>query len=294
MSDFNIGIITFNRADMLKKNLTKLSKYQKFINKIIVVNNGSLDNTKNILKSFSKNSKFKIINLNKNYGVVSKNVVFKKSNSKYLIFIDDDAIIQNISKVFSEIKNSFNKNKKLALINFKIIDNKKKKVIKREFPQKYNKYNLNKKLNISYFIGAGVVFKKEIYKKFSYINFFYTQEEIEMSYRIIDNNYVMEYNPKLVVRHYRDPKGRLPKNQVIFNNFFHKMILNYKYIPSPISNISNLLWFIKTWLDSRSLKLPILAIKRINSLQKHNKLKKKKLSYKSLLYIFSTNGRLFY
>jgi GT2 family glycosyltransferase len=151
---------------------------------------------------------------------------------------------------------------------------------------------LSQKLPISYFIGAGFVLKKEIYKKFFFENFFYGQEEIDLSYRLIKNGYKMEYNPKLVVFHYRDVRGRLPSNQVIFNNFYHKMILNYKYIPFSISIISNILWFLKTWKDSRSLSLSTEVVKKfyVNK----NKFKKKTLKIKDLLQIFFTNGRLFY
>ena len=132
------------------------------------------------------------------------------------------------------------------MINFKIIDQKLKTVIKREFPYKYSEKNLNKKLDVSYFIGAGFVIKKEIYKKFYFENFFYGQEEIDLSYRLVKKGYKIEYNPKLVVNHYRDAKGRLTSNQVRFNNYFHKMILNNKYIPLPFEIISNFLWFFKT------------------------------------------------
>ena len=151
---------------------------------------------------------------------------------------------------------------------------------------------MNQKLSISYFIGAGFVLKKEIYKKFLFENFFYAQEEIDLSYRIIGDGYKMEYNPKLVVIHYRDVRGRLSSNQVIFNNFFHKMILNYKHIPFPISMISNILWFLKTSKDSHSLSLPIEVVKKFNV--NKNKFKKKTLKIKHLLQIFFTNGRLFY
>lgn len=293
MNDFNIGIITFNRSEILIKNLNKLIKYQKYFNKIIVVNNASTDKTSYELKKFSKHLKIKIINLKKNHGLASRNVISKFSNSKYLIFIDDDAIIQNIPKIFTEIKSSFKK-KNLGLINFKIIDQNFKKVIKREFPYSYSEKNLKKKLDISYFIGAGFVLKKEIYKNFFFENFFYGQEEIDLSYRLVKKGYNIEYNPKLVVNHYRDARGRLTSNQVMFNNYYHKMILNNKYIPLPIEIISNCLWFFKTWKESNSLKLTISVLKKFNYLRKNKKIKKNKLDLKSLLHIFRTKGRLFY
>ena len=59
MSDFNIGIITFNRVKILTKNLNKLLKYKKNFNKIIVVNNASTDKTKYELKNFQMNQKLK-------------------------------------------------------------------------------------------------------------------------------------------------------------------------------------------------------------------------------------------
>ena len=59
--------------------------------KLIIVDDNSIDNSKNILKKFKKNKKINIIILNKNQGpAYCRNLGIKKSSSKIIAFLDSD------------------------------------------------------------------------------------------------------------------------------------------------------------------------------------------------------------
>ena len=66
----SIIIPVFNEEERLKKNLIQINRYIK--NKkieVIIVNDGSTDSTKEIIKQFIKiNKKIKVINLKNNLG----------------------------------------------------------------------------------------------------------------------------------------------------------------------------------------------------------------------------------
>lgn len=291
----DIGIISHNRYEILSENLNQLLKSSEFFSKIILVDNGSNENFKQKLKrNFSNLDKIDIITSEKNLGVAgARNILFKKSNADLLFCIDDDALVNDLKKSLMRIKKIFFKFKKLGVLCLKIIDSKSKKVIKREFPQKYELLKLNKILKISYFIGAGFVIKNEVFKNFSFNdNFFYAQEEIDYSYKILDNNYLMLFDPKISVVHYRDNSSRLSPQKVSELNFKHRMIINYKFLPIKYLIISNFLWTLKTFLDTFSIKVVLSSY--FYYFKEKKKYNRNIISISTINYIKKTNGRLFY
>ncbi len=90
----SIIIATHNRADILEKTLHGMlnqnypSKYE-----IIVINDGSTDNTNQILENFSKNRKIRTNNLKKNSGpAVARNLGIKIAKYPVIVIMDDDCI----------------------------------------------------------------------------------------------------------------------------------------------------------------------------------------------------------
>jgi len=83
----SVIIPTFNRASFLEGAINSIlnQTYQKF--EIIIVDDGSTDNTKDILKKFPKIRYF----YQKNSGVsVARNLGIKKSKYDYIAFLDSD------------------------------------------------------------------------------------------------------------------------------------------------------------------------------------------------------------
>lgn len=106
---FSVAIPIFNE----KKNINNLCRAilnshlikDKFCKKIIFVDDGSIDNTKKILKkNISKSKKFVMLYHKKNlgYGAASKTAInYAKKKSNYIIFIDSDLTnpIKDIKKI---------------------------------------------------------------------------------------------------------------------------------------------------------------------------------------------------
>ncbi len=108
--DVSVVLPTYNRApykkNTLKEDLNPLSwailsclNQKPPIKEIIVVDDASKDNTAEVVKSFREEATRKNINLvyiqnetHQGYGP-STNIGVEKTNSKYLLFVDDDSII---------------------------------------------------------------------------------------------------------------------------------------------------------------------------------------------------------
>lgn len=290
MIKIDIGIISFNRIDILKKNISNCLIYEYLINKIIIVNNG----TKNFhLNEFSSKKIF-LIDLKDNLGVSrARNLIFQSSSADFLIMIDDDAIIYHLNIAIKRIIKYFKKFNNLALIQFRIIDYNLNKTIKREYPQNLNFTHSKIPILSSYFIGAGFVLRKNIFKNYFFDEkIFYAQEDIDLSFRLINDNFFFIIDNKIPIMHYRDKKGRLNNSKVIESNFFNRLVINYKYLPINYLIFSSMLWFCKSVLDSRSIFMPIKTL--IKFLKYKKKIKRSVLNHSSISFMKNTNGRLLY
>lgn len=88
----SINIIVKNEADCIKKCLEALlnQSYQGF--EIIIVDNGSTDGTKEIIKSFS-DTRIKYFYERSNFGIAElRNIAVKKSTGEYIFFTDGDCV----------------------------------------------------------------------------------------------------------------------------------------------------------------------------------------------------------
>lgn len=137
----SVIIPIYNCEKYIKKLLNLLLKIKNEKIEVILINDGSTDNTKQIINNYK--SYFKILNLNKNHGVsYARNIGIKKSNGKYITFIDaDDIVSENyFENIFKFIKNESD----LYIYNVKLIYKNK---------ENYNSINYN-----------GLVSKEELLK----------------------------------------------------------------------------------------------------------------------------------
>ena len=111
---FSIIICTLNRSKLLNENLSHFKdiNYSKDYYELLIVDNGSTDNTKHVALEFIKNNK----QLNISYHYESnkglhnaRHLGAKKSNADILLYIDDDIEInKDILKIhYNQIYNQF-------------------------------------------------------------------------------------------------------------------------------------------------------------------------------------------
>lgn len=124
MYKLTIAIPTYNRAEKLKENISKLFSYDLANNvQILISDNFSNDSTKSLCLEFQKEyENFSYVCNDSNIGY-DMNVVncVKFSKGKYIWFLSDDDILKksNIEKVLNEIEQN---NPAGILINAQVID----------------------------------------------------------------------------------------------------------------------------------------------------------------------------
>ena len=111
---YSIIITTYNKASYIKKCIDSVMNQTIKDFKVIIVDDGSTDNTKEILKPYLKNKNIEYY-YKKNTGVAdSRNFGISKVKTKYFMFIDSDDYISNT--LIEEI----NKYKNYDILSFKI------------------------------------------------------------------------------------------------------------------------------------------------------------------------------
>ena len=104
-------ILTWNRYKFLEKCLESLiSSIENPTDcEIIIMDNGSTDATRDILKSYSDNKLLRIILRNKNYGLDAYKKLFSKAKGDLVVIVDDDVLEfpKNLDSIFIDYMQAF-------------------------------------------------------------------------------------------------------------------------------------------------------------------------------------------
>ena len=167
MKKIKVSIIVpvYNVEEYIEKCLKSLVSQTLQEIEIIVVNDGSLDNSMNTVKNFLFDSRIIVIN-KKNGGLSSaRNIGIKKAVGKYIAFVDSDDFInetmfEELYKYAEETENDVVASKVL------LFNNKTLEITKRK--SKYSEYSKNLK-NPFYLFEENIEVWNKIYKKRFYI-----------------------------------------------------------------------------------------------------------------------------
>jgi len=187
--------------------------------KLTIVDDNSNEQTKEILKKFSKNKKIKIYWLKKNKGAgFCRNYAIKKTNSPYIAFIDSDDIWKK-NKLKNQMKFMTKNNYSFSYTYYETFGDKKKNILP---PLKFNYLNFIHNTSIA--TSTMMVERKEIKN----IKFTKTKicEDYYFKCKLLKKvNYAFCLNKFLTK--YRIRENSLQSN--IFRNFFWIWKINKDY-----------------------------------------------------------------
>lgn len=199
----SIAFVTMNRSEQLKEAINSclmcnLPKNTEFI----IVDNGSIDDTEQIIKKIIEKTEYKFIyhKLNKNIGAGGgRNLCFELSNGYYIYGGDDDAIIdfKNNKDFFKIAIDIFENNKKIASLATQIFDtawNKNR--------QEISGPRIGENLYMcKMFSGGSHFLRKDFFKFPPYLNNKYGYEELPASLIVVDFGGINAFCPNLLAIH---------------------------------------------------------------------------------------------
>lgn len=292
----SVIIITYKRHQDVIELLDNLCNQSFHPFEVILVDNDYSSHLKYQLKGkWPFVLKYK--KMSENFGVAGgRNVGLQMACGKYLVFIDDDALLSS-DDALDHVLNLFKIHSDMGCIAFRIQNYYTGETIKGEFP--YPDIScVNQEMQVGYFIGAGHAIKKEILDKAGIYqdDFMFGFEELDLSYRIVNAGHSILYAPNIIVQHKNSPTGRFSAGNIIryyMRNRIRVVVsyLPYKYWPSHLLVWS--LYFLWHSLQCRALKNWFLgirdAVRFLSSISG-----KQRLSKEAETYMKRAKGRLWY
>lgn len=204
-NNVSIVIVTFNREKELEKTLTYIMKNSEYFEEIILVDNGSTDST--IRMVGEKYSGIKLIRLHKKLGVAeARNIGAINAKNNLLLFLDDDGYF-DLESIPGLIR-QFEKNSKLAVIGCRIIEVSYDNIFKLNFRD----FILEKDeiLPSYYFWDGAFMLRKDYFLQVGMFPdyFFYSNEENDLSLRLIKSNFEILRCNLSIMLHYKSPTQR--------------------------------------------------------------------------------------
>lgn len=301
MNNIAIIIITYNRPDdmlALAKNIANLDHKEQFLEEVIIINNNSSKDYAP-LKEFIKNCKdinFKYIQSNENLGVSKgRNYAIQQAKAPLLLMLDDDCELAE-KNVLLTIDNLFKAKPNTGLISIKVQYFLNGQMQVNAFPHKnFNKFKDQTSFETYYFAGGAHIVRKSVMDEVGQYpdNFFYGMEEYDLSYKILNAGYIIEYNSGITMLHKESPEGRQPNKDKISGMWLNKSIVAYTHLPIGYFITTSILWSLfylrKTNFDLIGFIKNWYAIFKLPSQNK-----RKPISNKALQYLNKVEARLWY
>lgn len=287
-------ILTYNRANDINETLLSIQPLLPQINKVWVVNNNSTDNTREVLAQYENHPQINICHPGENLGCTGgRNYAIERSDADIIINIDDDAVFFTPDPINNIIK-KFEEEPECAHLAFKIVNYYSKEVQKKEFPAPMSKITPDEEFKSSFFIGAGWASRRCVLNDVGLFDneLFIYHDELDISFRIINRGHYIKFFPTVGVYHKQTPSGREPAADTLKRFLKNRLAISYKYLPTHIAVISDILWCGKVFMMSKSPRLILEAIKEFYAMKP--RLKVEKISAKAIRYLKENFGRLYY
>ena len=209
-SKISVIVPTYNRKGLLEKCLTSLFR-QSYRGKheIIVVDDGSSDGTKNLVKKLQKRHKNLRYFYQKNKGpAAARNLGIRKSRGKIVAFTDDDCVVNK--DWLKNIATSFKQFPKVVAVGGSILNPYKSKIGWADYILNFSSwYPLGKKRSVRDIPSANIAYKKDVIQNMlfpeGHIGLVY--EDSIFNYNLTRAGKTLLFNRNIKVSHYRNRKN---------------------------------------------------------------------------------------
>ncbi|MCS7231654.1 MAG: glycosyltransferase [Elusimicrobiota bacterium] len=201
----SIVILTRDRYNLLKKCISSIkdSTYKDF--EVILIDNGSIDNTKYITKEFQELNiryfftKIKKLSRLRQYGI-------EQAKGRYVIMIDDDCVLD--PKYIELVVKRFEEDENIAIIGGNLINIGFDKGSLNKGKGKIGincKYETVTKINLAEVFGSACMsIRKEVFEEVGgydlYCDF---MEEVDLTLKVKNRGYKICFEPNAIIKHYK-------------------------------------------------------------------------------------------
>ena len=275
----SILILNFNRSNDLLETLSKTNDIKWKNKEIIIVDNGSTDNSPKVIRKLSS-KKYKKIFIKENKGsAYGHQIGMQAAKGELIITLDDDAFI-NPNNI-NICANYFKKFPKLAAIGFGMINPNTDYCDKDYLDVPTSKWNEDI-INNSYetiIATSAAIFRKSALVDINYydLNWNWYTEDLELCMRLIQKGYNTINMPELIAYHKSSLVNRnfniMTQNSIegmimIYFKFFNLHLALKMYLKLLLDAISNSIYT----RDIKYLKYSIISFVKLKKVMKNRKL----------------------
>ena len=285
----SIVIITCNREQELKRAIDSCIKFADMNCEIIVVDNHSTDQTKEMIGNIITPAHISLrpYFMSHNLGVAgARNYGFKMANSRVVFFIDDDAYFAEGSLSIANAYAKMLENSNVFAIATEIYDLKKKSLLK-DISDKRDPGKVFSYIGASHFIRKDYVLVKDLYPE----TLIYGAEEIYACLGAYKQGYNIEYNAQIRVIHNPSGLTRLSDFENSRNIHINKFIIKKLTLPKILLSISTIMFYLRLIKFCKlSLKKYYECYELYNIRYMENRYATNKLTYKSIIELMRRFG----
>lgn len=288
----SIAIITHNRKYELLRALDScIDKITNIESEIIIIDNNSIDNTKEEVEAYFNNSdiKFEYIYSNRNLGVAGgRNKALSVAKGEYVFFLDDDAEVKG-SNFFEIACERMDANVEIVAAGVKIFEPESNRYLGNKIFSIANDNTYSGKRVISYNGGAHFL-RKEFYRQKLYpSNLAFGSEELYASLSAIKKNKVVAFFDELYVLHLPSKLNRVEGKSRDLNIILNTHIIRklcYPRILIPILDVTFLLRIYKNRIFEFKKYKEILKLYK----ERYDKNDANRMSFKKFIFLANNIG----
>jgi GT2 family glycosyltransferase len=289
-------IITYNRCDDLVDAVDSVLK-QGFDDYEIVIVSNSTDDTEATFTGGNDYDRDEIryFQFEGRMGVPrARNIAHEKARGDIYVTIDDDAELahRNCAQCISDI---FQENPDLGILAFKIRNAYTGEI--ESFPHRDSRRAVEEPFDTTYYVGCGHAIRADaIDDTGGYPDeFHYGSEELDLSFRILDSDYRIRYDPSVEVLHKESPEGRRRECFYTQKMIENRIRLAVRNVPWRYAVVYLTVWTVYTLYASRFDFSAVAwgwmaALRDMPSLLDERDV----ISPETVRYIRSRSGRLYY
>ncbi len=265
--DLSVVIVNYQTFELTRDTINSILKYSyPFSYEIIVVDNASKDNSLDKLKNYFKDS-VKFISSKQNNGFAAgNNQGLKLASGKYVLLLNSDTVVWE--NTLEDIYNFMEDNLGVGACGCRVLldDGSLDKACKRSFPNIKNSfyrlfhiptnsskdnYNLDNLPDdgiheIECLTGAFMFIRQKCLNSIGLLDetFFMYGEDIDLCYRIKQDNWKIMYYGKARITHFKGASSKKQKSKLIYE-FYRAMYIYYKkHLASNTSILTNLIVYL--------------------------------------------------
>lgn len=236
----SVIVITYRRPDELRGVLENLHAQERPADEIIVIDNDPEGSGRAAVEEYAATVRYH--HTGENLGVAAgRNLAIRLAQGEVLVFIDDDARFASADAT-RQILTAFDVQPQTASLALQVRNAFTQEIVPREYPG-YSTARWNEPHLVSYFIGAATAIRRDVFVELRGFDetFFYGEEELDLSFRLINAGWQICYWPAVLAYHRVSPHGResIRRNYGLIRN---RLYLVVKHLPLPYLLSQMVLW----------------------------------------------------